>query len=55
MIGPGPARGLDQALGLHFMHYNLVRGHYPLRVSPAMEAGLTDHLWSMEEITRLVG
>ena len=34
----------------YFMHYNFARIHKTLRVTPAMEAGLTDHVWSMEEI-----
>ena len=31
------------------MHYNFGRIHKTLRVTPAMEAGLTDHVWSLEE------
>lgn len=42
------------AVALHFMMYNFVRIHKSLRVSPAMEAGVTNHLWSMEEVARLV-
>jgi len=38
------------AVALHFMHYNFCRIHKTLRVTPAMEAGLTDHVWSMEEL-----
>lgn len=41
------------ALGLHFMYYNFVRVHSTLRVTPAMDAGLTDRLWSCEDIARL--
>lgn len=41
------------ALSLYFMHYNFARIHQTLRVSPAMEAGVSDHLWSLEEIARL--
>jgi hypothetical protein len=36
------------------MHYNFVRVHKTLRVTPAMEAGLTDHIWSMEELVSLL-
>jgi hypothetical protein len=36
------------------MHYNYARIHRTLRVTPAMEAGLTDHVWSLEEIARLL-
>lgn len=42
------------AVALHFMHYNFARVHKTLRVSPAMEAGVTGHLWSVEEIAALV-
>jgi IS1 family transposase len=42
------------AVALHFMHYNFVRVHKTLRVTPAMEAGLTDHIWSMEELVSLL-
>ena len=42
------------AVALHFMHYNFCRIHKTLRVTPAMEAGLTDHVWSMEELVSLL-
>ena len=42
------------ALALHFMYYNFGRIHKTLRVTPAMEAGLSDHVWSLEEIAALV-
>ena len=38
------------AISLYFMHYNFCRVHKSLRVTPAMEAGLTDHIWEFEEI-----
>ena len=38
------------AVALYFMHYNYCRIHKSLRVTPAMEAGLTDHVWSLEEL-----
>jgi len=38
------------AVALWFMYYNFCRIHQTLRVTPAMEAGLTDHLWSVEEL-----
>jgi IS1 family transposase len=44
---------LAYAVALHFMHYNFCRIHQTLRVTPAMEAGLTDHVWSLEEIAAL--
>jgi len=42
------------AVALYFMYYNFVRIHKTLRVTPAMEAGLTDHVWSMEELVALL-
>ena len=42
------------AVALHFMHYNFARIHKTLRVTPAMEAGVSDHVWSMEEIIEMV-
>ena len=42
------------AVALHFMHYNFGRIHKTLRVTPAMEAGVSDHVWSLEEIAALV-
>jgi IS1 family transposase len=46
---------LAHAVSLHFMFYNFGRIHKTLRVTPAMEAGVTDHVWSLEEIAALVG
>jgi IS1 family transposase len=40
-------------IALHYMHYNFARIHKTLRVTPAMEAGVSDHVWSAEEIARL--
>lgn len=37
-------------VALYFMHYNFCRVHNTLRVTPAMEAGLTDHVWEIEEL-----
>jgi IS1 family transposase len=37
-------------VALYFMHFNFYRIHKTLRVTPAMEAGLTDHVWSIEEL-----
>jgi len=44
---------LEHAVSLHFMHYNFARIHKTLRVTPAMEAGVSDHVWSLEEIAAL--
>jgi IS1 family transposase len=41
-------------LALHYRYYNFVRIHKTLRVTPAMSAGVTDHLWSVEEIAGLL-
>jgi IS1 family transposase len=41
------------ALALYFMRYHFGRIHKTLRVTPAMEAGVADHVWSLEEIARL--
>jgi IS1 family transposase len=40
-------------IALHYMHYNFARIHKTLRVTPAMEAGVSDHVWSLEEIAQL--
>jgi IS1 family transposase len=45
---------LHHALALHYMHYNFARVHKSLRVTPAMEAGISDHVWSLEEIVALL-
>ncbi|MDO8358375.1 MAG: IS1 family transposase [Nitrospirota bacterium] len=42
------------AVALHFMHYNFARIHQTLRVTPAMEAGVATHVWSLEEIADLI-
>jgi IS1 family transposase len=42
------------ALSIYFMHYNFVRIHQTLRVTPAMEAGVTDRLWDLTDIVRIV-
>ena len=43
------------AVALHFMYYNFGRVHKTLRVTPAMQAGVTDHVWTLEEVVRLTG
>jgi hypothetical protein len=45
---------LEANIALHFMHYNFCRVHQTLRVTPAMEAGLTDHVWEIEELVALL-
>jgi hypothetical protein len=44
----------EHSLAVHYMFYNFGRIHQTLRVTPAMEAGLTDHVWSLEEIVGLL-
>jgi len=44
---------LKAAVALHFAYYNFCRVHSSLRVTPAMEAGLTDHIWTIEELISL--
>lgn len=41
---------LRAAVALHFCHYNFCRVHQTLGVTPAMEAGLTDHVWDVMEL-----
>ena len=41
---------LDAAPALHFAYYNFWRIHRTIRVTPAMEAGITDHVWSLAEL-----
>jgi len=43
------------AVALHFMHYNFCRIHQTLRVTPAMAAGVTDHVWEIGDVVDLLG
>lgn len=43
----------EHALALYFMYYNFARIHQALRVTPAMEAGVSDHVWALDEIVAL--
>ena len=43
-------KNLEKALAIHFAFYNFCRVHQTLRVTPAMEAGITDHIWEIEEL-----
>jgi hypothetical protein len=45
---------LAHSVALHYMWYNFARVHKTLRVTPAMEAGIADHVWNMEEIVGLL-
>jgi hypothetical protein len=44
----------EAAVALHFMYYNLCRVHKTLRVTPAMEAGIANHVWEIEELLNLM-
>src|SRR6202167_4517681 len=44
----------EAAIALHYMHYNFARVHQTLRVTPAMEAGIAKHVWTLEEIVGLL-
>jgi IS1 family transposase len=44
----------EHALALYFMYYNFARIHQTLRVTPAMEAGLANHVWTLDEIVMLL-
>jgi hypothetical protein len=41
------------AVALYFMHYNFARKHMTLKTTPAIQAGIADHVWSLEEIVSL--
>jgi IS1 family transposase len=43
----------EHSIAIHYMYYNFARIHQPLRVTPAMEAGIADHVWSLAEILAL--
>jgi hypothetical protein len=42
------------AIALYFMYHNFCRVHQTLRVTPAMEAGLSDHIWTLDELMGLI-
>ena len=48
------AENHGHAVALHFMYYNFGRIHKTLRCTPAMAAGVSDHVWTMEEIANIV-
>lgn len=41
------------AVALHYMFYNFAKIHKTLRVTPAMQVGIADHVWTLEEIAKL--
>jgi hypothetical protein len=42
------------SVALHYMHYNFCRIHKTLRITPAMAAGVTDHVWSVADIIAMI-
>jgi hypothetical protein len=40
-------------IALFHLHYNFARIHQTLRVTPAMEAGISQHVWSIQDIIQL--
>jgi IS1 family transposase len=44
----------EHMLAIYFMYYNFCRVHQTLRVTPSMEAGLTDHVWRIEDMVNLL-
>jgi len=42
------------AVAIHFMYYNFVRIHQTTRVTPAMAAGVTDRLWELNDLVRVI-
>lgn len=54
---PGVSKKIENhvsAISIYFMHYNFCRIHQTLRVTPAMETGIADHVWSLEELAGLI-
>lgn len=47
--------GRSAAVALHRMHYNSVRIHQTLRVTPAMAAGVSDRMWEVPDLVALFG
>ena len=45
---------LEAAVSLHFMWYNFGRVHQTLRVTPAMAAGVSNHVWTLDEVIGLL-
>lgn len=48
------AENLAHAVSLHFMYYNFARKHQTLKTTPAVAAGVADHIWSLKEIAGLL-
>jgi hypothetical protein len=48
--GPWDLKPSENRVAIYLAYYNLCRVHQTLKVTPAMESGLTDHIWSLEEL-----
>ena len=44
----------EHAVALHYLHYNFMRKHGTLKTTPAVAAGLADHVWTMREFVDLL-
>lgn len=51
---PEKVENFEAAIALHFIYHKFARIHKTHKVTPAMEAGVTDHLRSVEDITKLL-
>jgi hypothetical protein len=47
-------QNLEAAVALHFMHYNFCRVHQTLKTTPAVDAGIADHVWTLAEVIALL-
>jgi IS1 family transposase len=47
------ALNLDRALALHFVYYNFARKHQTIKTTPAIKAGVADHVWTLHQIAQL--
>jgi IS1 family transposase len=45
----------EHMVALYFMYYNFCRIHQTLRVTPAMESGISNHVWGLEDVVNLLG
>jgi len=54
MRSPRSLRTIATWFAIYHAFYNFCRVHQTLRVTPSMEAGLTDHVWSLEELVTLL-
>jgi hypothetical protein len=48
------AKNHANSVSIHFMHYNFVRIHQTLRVTPAMAAGVSNTLWSLTDMVLII-